>query len=468
MGGIMARVVARLVMLLMLVVALAAAGAIWWLQRSLHEPPTEPEGTKRAATWSRLIDGTGPVRDAMVVGDAVLVQGEQRLTVLDKADGKVRWHRPLEAERIGNVRVGGGGVAVYVRGWVKLYDLATGEERYAQTFTGDVAVTSSTMVVNDCAADRCTLTARDMTTGGQRWQRSYPRPAGWEASLETVEALGSPMVLGGNQRAESMTTRPAAVVLVREGRAKDGTWQVTIRDITTGEPVGGYPLPHLTTWIVTARTMLAWDLDARGCDRNVSAYDVRAGRVAWTTAAGQWHLPAGVWAQDLRCETSAWAPLVAGATMAVTTTDQRVALVDIDDGKVRWTAGQGLHALALTDRCVVTRGAGGSGDLVGLDPSDGRRRWDLPLPKDSQGKPARIDRVTATGDRLLYQYYFVPDGTGGKARNVLRAVDVVSGRLDWIADDSGWLLGAGPGWTVTGGSTIEDSDGPREIRLYAG
>ncbi|WP_327003897.1 PQQ-like beta-propeller repeat protein [Dactylosporangium sp. NBC_01737] len=460
----MARV-ARILLSVLLVVVVAFAGFVWWILRGGQEP-SEPEGTKRAATWSRLVDGTGPVRDAMVAGDAVLVQGETQLVVLDKADGRIRWHRPLERHR--RVRTGAGGVATFSRESVKLYDLVTGEERYAQAFTGDVAVTTSTLVVNDCPATaaQCSITARDMTTGGQRWQRSYPRPAGWEQSFETVEVLGSPMVLGGNQRAESMATRAAEVVLVREGRAQDGTWKVTIRDITTGDPVGGYPMPDLTTWIVGARTMLAWDLEADGCDVTVSAYDVRAGQVTWTAAAGQWHLPEGVWAGHMQCERSAWAPLVTGATMAVTTAGARVQLVELAGGRVRWTGGPDLHALALTDRCVVARN-GGNGSLVGLDPADGGRRWESAVP-ESFGRPVGLDRVTATGDRLLYQYYFVPSGVGGKARNVLRVIDLGSGRLDWIADDSGYLLGAGPGWAVTGADGIEDTDGPKEIRLYAG
>jgi hypothetical protein len=325
-------------------------------------------------------------------------------------------------------------------------------------------------VVNDCpaAATQCSLTGRDMTTGGQRWQRTYPRPSGWEQSHATVEVLGSPMDLGGDQRAESMATRPAEVVLVREGRAQDGTWKVTVRDITTGDPVGGYPIPDLTTWTVTARTMLAWDLDADGCELTVSAYDVRAGRVAWTTTAGQWQLPAGVWASNMECRRSAWAPLVTGAAMAVTTAGGRVQLVDLADGRVRWTGEADLHAFALTVRCVIARDGGGNGSLIGLDPADGRRRWELAVPKDSLGAPVWIDRVTATGDRLLYQYFFVPSGTGGKARNVLRVIDAGSGRLDWIADDSGFLLGAGPDWAVTGADGIEDTDGAKEIRLYTG
>jgi hypothetical protein len=468
-GETMARA-ARILLTLILVVVVASAGFVWWVLRDRTGAPSEPDGTRHAMTWSQVVLGTGPVRDAMVLGDAVLVQGESELLVLDKADGRTRWHRPVPPKRQVQVRAGAGGVAVFVRGSVTLYDLATGQERHTQAFTGDVAVSTSSMVVNDCpeAAAQCTITARDMTTGGQRWQRSYPRPSGWDPSMATVEVLGAPMDLGGEQRAESMATRAADVVLVREGHAADGTWKVTVRDITTGEPVGGYSMPDLMTWIVTARTMLAWDLDAAGCELTVSAYDVRAGRVAWTAAAGQWHRPQSVWASNLRCEQSAWAPLVTGTTMAVTTADGRVRLVDLADGRVRWTGEPGIHALALTDRGVVARSTGPDGELVGLDLADGGRRWTSAVPKDSSAKPMGLERVTATGDRLLYQYYFVPDGIGGKARNVLRAVDLGSGRLDWIVDDSGWLLGAGPGWVVTGSDTIEDQDGPREIRLYAG
>ncbi|GAB3827624.1 PQQ-binding-like beta-propeller repeat protein [Dactylosporangium cerinum] len=460
--------VARFLLCLSFVIPLAGFGLVWWISRPERHAPSEPEGAKRAPTWSRVVTGTGPVRDAMVVGDVTLVQGENTLVALDKVDGRVRWQRPLLSQRQVTVLAGAGGVAAFVRESVKLYDLATGEERFAQAFNGDVAVSTSTMVVNDCpdAATQCTITARDMTTGGRRWQRTYPRPAGWDPSMATVEMLGSPTDLGGNRRAESMATRAADVVLVRESRAQDGTWKVTVRDITTGEPVGGYTIPDLMTRVVTARTMLAWDLDAAGCELTVSAYDVRAGKLAWTATAGQWELPERTWGGKLRCGQTAWAPPVTGVAMAVTTADGRPQLVDLADGSVRWTGEPDTHVLTLTDRCVVARDAGG--DLIGLDPADGHRRWVSPVPKVVGDSRVDVNRVTATGDRLLYQYYFVPDGIGGKARNVLRVIDLSSGRIDWIADNSGWLLGAGPGWTVTGSDTIEDMDGPREIRFYAG
>ncbi len=457
-----------MLLLLTVVVALAGAGAVWWVSRPANRKPSEPEGSMRAPTWSQAVHGTGPVRDAMVVDDAVLVQGEKKLTALDRADGRLRWEQPLEGSR--KVQAGGGGVAVYSRSTVRLYGLATGDERYAQEFTGDVAVTASTLVVNDCpaAAAQCSITARDMTTGGPRWQHSYPRPAGWEQSFESVEVLGSPMVLGGNLRAESMATRPAPVVLVREGRSPDGTWKVTVRDITTGEAVGGYALPHHVTWVVTDRSMLAWDLQAAACEVTVSAYDIRSGRVGWTVVGGQWPLPAEAWTRRLECTRSAWAPLVSAGTMAVTTPDRRIQLTDLSSGQVRWTAEPGLHALALTDRAVVARADGAAPELVGLDPADGRRRWVSAVPKDSRGEALEVFRVTAVGDRLVYTYYFVPSGTGGRSRHVLRVLDAVSGGLAWVADDSGFTLGAGADWVVTGADTIEDADGPKEIRLYAG
>lgn len=457
-----------MLLLMTVVAALVGTGAIWWLSQPANRRPSGPEGAKRAPTWSKVLVGTGPVRDATAVDDAVLVQGETKLTVLDRADGRLRWEKPLEDRR--RVQAGGGGVAVSSRESVRLYDLATGEERYARAFTGDVAVTASTLVVNDCPAGaaQCSITARDMTTGGPRWQRGYPRPTGWEQSFETVEVLGSPMVLGGNQRAESMATRAAEVVLVREGRSPDGTWKVTTRDITTGDAVGGYALPDHTTWIVTDRSMLAWDLRAAGCEVTVSAYDVRSGRAGWTVQAGQWQLPAEVWARQLECGRSAWAPLVSAGTMAVTTPDRRIQLTDLATGQVRWTAEPGLHALALTDRAVIARAGGDAGELVGLDPADGRRRWASALPEDSLGKAVELFRITAVGDRLVYMYYFVPSGTGGKSRYVLRVIDTASGRLDWVADDSGFTLGAGADWVVTGADSIEDTDGPKEIRFYAG
>ncbi|GAA3197921.1 PQQ-binding-like beta-propeller repeat protein [Dactylosporangium siamense] len=459
---------ARFLLFVALIVPLVGIGLVWWVLRPERHAPSEPEGAKRAPNWSQMVTGTGPIRDAMAVGDVVLVQGENTLVALDKANGHERWQRPLTSQRQVTVLAGAGGVAAYLRESVKLYDLATGEERFSQSFNGGVAVSTSTMVVNDCPATttQCTITARDMTTGGQRWQRTYPRPAGWGLPMATVELLGTPTDLGGNRRAESMATRAADVVLVRESHAQDGTWKVTVRDITTGEPIGGFAVPDLTTRVVTARTMLAWDLDAAGCEVTVTAYDVRAGKVAWTATAGQWDLPERQWGDQLRCGKTVWTPPVTGTTMAVTTAGGRPQLVDLADGGVRWTGEPATHVLTLTDRCVVARDL--SGDFVGLDPADGHRRWVSPVPTLGAAGRADVDRVTATGDRMLYQYYFVPSGIGGKARNVLRAVDLVSGRLDWIADDAGWLLGAGPGWTVTGSDSIEELDGPREIRLYAG
>jgi outer membrane protein assembly factor BamB len=460
--------VAFWVFTLVLVLVVATAGAVWWI-RNPDLGRSADAGPAHAAAWSVRLTGLGPVRTATVTGDAVVVVGEEKLAVLDKRDGRLRWDKPIDQRR---VRVGDGGVVVYSRGSATVYDLGTGEERFARTFTGDVAVTTSTAVVNDCpdGGARCQLVAVDLATGGQRWQTSYPRHPGWEQSWASVEVLGSPMVLGGNQRAEPMSTRSAEVVLVREGREPDGRWKTVSRSITTGEPVGTYSLPEGTAWTVTDQTLLSWDIRRKECDVPVTAFNPRTGERTWTVTAGQWHLPEGVYgAHDVTCEGSAWAPMVAGPSMVTMTTDARAQLVDLATGQVRWTGEQGVHALALTDGAVIARGDGGDADeLVGLDPRDGRRTWTAPLPDDGLGDTEWLNRTAAVGNRFLYSYTYTYPGPGVRFREVLRLVDGTSGRLMWAADGSNFLLGAGDDWVLAGGPGIEDPDQPAEIRLFTG
>jgi outer membrane protein assembly factor BamB len=455
----------------LLAVAVVGAGTVLWVWRSDDRSGSGSDhaGPGHAPAWSVQLDGLGPVRQAAVAADAVLVKGEKKLAVLGKPDGRLRWEKPIGREE---VRVGDSGVAVYSRESAKVYDLDTGEQRFTRSFTGDAAVTSSTMVINDCPAggSQCGLTALDLATGGVRWQKNYPRHPGWQQSWPTVEVLGRPMDLGGNQHAEPMATRSAEVVQVREGREPDGRWKMVSRSITTGDPIGTYALPEGIAWTVTDQTMLSWDINRKECGVPVTAYNLRSGDRAWTLTAGQWHLPEGVWAaEDLTCESSAWAPIVAGPSMVAMTTDARAQLVDLTNGQVRWSGEPRVHALALTDGAVIARGDGGKGgELVGLDPRDGRRRWTATLPDDVTGKTVSLNRTAAVGDRFLYAYTYMAPGPGVHFREVLRLIDGTSGRLVWAADGSNFLLGAGGDWVLTGGPDIEESDQPAEIRLFVG
>jgi outer membrane protein assembly factor BamB len=455
--------VAFLALTLLLVVAV-----VGWRRYSDDQNRSDHAGPGHAAAWSVQLTGLGPVRQANVAADAVLVVGEKKLAVLDKRDGRLRWDKAAGGE----VQVGDGGVAVYSRESATIYDLTTGEQRFTQSLTGDVAVTSSTMVVNDCPANGsdCQLTALDLATGGARWKKSYPRHPGWQWKWPTVEVLESPIVLGGNQHAEPLATRSAEVVLDREGREPDGRWKMVSRSLTTGDPIGTYALPEGNTWTVTDQTTLSWDIDRKECDVPVAAYDPRTGDRAWTLTAGQWSLPEGVrGTHDVTCEMGAWAPIVAGPTMVAMTPDARAQVVDLANGQVRWAGEPRVHALALTDGAVIARGDGGKGgQLIGLDPRDGRRRWTSTIPDDSTGDTVQLNRTAAVGDRFLYSYTYVSPGSGVHFREVLRLVDGTSGRVVWAADGSNYLLGAGRDWVVTGGAGIEDPGQPAEVRLFTG
>ena len=110
-----------------LVLAVALAGIACSPSRSDDPAESDDEGPKRAPTWSVRLDGLRPVREAMVAADFVLVKGENKLSVLDKRDGRLRWEKPLGQQR--DVRVGDGGVAVYSRDSARIYNLVTGIER---------------------------------------------------------------------------------------------------------------------------------------------------------------------------------------------------------------------------------------------------------------------------------------------------------------------------------------------------
>jgi outer membrane assembly lipoprotein YfgL len=200
----------------------------------------------------------------------------------------------------------------------------------------------------------------------------------------------------------------------------------------------------------------AWDqrVAVAGTDGTVVVLDTETGQDVWRVQVGE-PLSAGVgsdgttaavvtqantlvamadgrvlWRQKLTAQTYT-EPLVAGARVFVLTADRSVLAFDAKTGRKLWTQQRPGEALVLRQPGVIlavgdTLVLGWAGRMVGLNPSNGSVRWDVPL---------AVARGTNDIERLV-------DIVGGASREggvvCMRAfqsrvgcVDAVRGTLLW-------------------------------------
>ncbi|MDZ7892094.1 MAG: outer membrane protein assembly factor BamB [Rhodoferax sp.] len=181
------------------------------------------------------------------------------------------------------------------------------------------------------------------------------------------------------------------------------------------------------------------------------------GRVALTTITGEVVVMQGgksLWRQNLGA-VAITPPLVAGGRVFVMTPDRTLSAFDGETGKRLWQQQRGADTLVLDRPGVLfpvgdTLVVGLGGRLVGLNPSNGSQKWDVPV---------ALGRGTNEVERLV-------DVVSGISRrgasvcvrayaSVVACVDTGSGKSVWSKTANGFT-GIGGGDTAVFGS---ESDG---------
>ncbi|HEY3003430.1 MAG TPA: PQQ-binding-like beta-propeller repeat protein [Kribbellaceae bacterium] len=421
-----------------------------------------PKAPERAPAWEATLDDLGPTREASVAGDTVVVKSETLVVGLSRSDGKLRWKLPVDHNP--RVRVTATSVIVYDDGYVTAYDVRTSRPAFSyesQNLARSV-VSTGAVYTHECLpeARKCVVTARALPGGRVRWRYGYTRPAGDTADVPSIEIPGDSTIryAESKRRVEPLVARPANVVaIVREGRRPPSS--VAVLDAATGKLIGSRQIETIWARVVDERTGLLWR-DTKACEVALTGYDVRTGRQTWSHPAARWNeVDSG---RPADCENGAWTPAIDGTVAAFTTTDHEAELIELDNGKVRWTGEAGTHVVDVSAGTVLARVGNGTGPLVGLDSRNGHERWRIDLPDDYGA--ARVDRPALLGDRLAFS---LADTSANPAREVLQVWSSRTGQAQWSAPASNWILGVGPDWIVTAADGAEE-EGPKTIRLFTG
>ncbi len=127
-------------------------------------------------------------------GDAVLVGGESGVTLLDRRDGRTRWHADTSVAAPAVTLAGNVALAGDAAGTLHAFDAATGDLRWAVTRAGRLATgprvdaASGTVVAGWHGGTAPHVEALDLATGATRW--SVPTGVGAAAP-----ALGRDLVV---------------------------------------------------------------------------------------------------------------------------------------------------------------------------------------------------------------------------------------------------------------------------------
>ena len=194
--------------------ALALAGGACTVAPA--DPRTFDTGPQRAPAWSvRLPANLGHPLRAQPTGDLVVVHAEKGIAALSRADGSMRWQRPLSGISEDQVTIAGTALVVVRHdgnGQGHILDLATGAERAA--FTGgenqrSVVVTTTGVYAANQVGYGSRLTAYDLPGGAVRWHRDYPLliklaapPMGSDANPLAAQEPG-PLVVAAQQTGDA-------------------------------------------------------------------------------------------------------------------------------------------------------------------------------------------------------------------------------------------------------------------------
>ncbi len=350
----------------------------------------------------RFLVVAGGAVAAALTGGRLLTRGGSARTA---AAPKPLWRSALP-DGFTHVRRAGDGLLLVTSGdgaGAAVLDAGTGTARWRRPPYGNAATTASGDAVYVIELDGA-LHARDLRTGGQRWQFTppgYPQPDATDLTASpgdegwvyvTSQQTGEVYALDQAGRTRWHRAAPRATVhalgrvvlcVTREAGGTDGRRSVRALDARTGAQVWAYS-PAVYGLGPNPGTRLA--LALRHDTADLVALRVPDGRVLWTAPTG---LDPGQGAQNVSL--AATARLSADGFTAFfqqSLANGRFAALNTADGRTRWR-GDSEHFQQLVPlggtlfTAPVPLGidpAGGRGPLTAYDLTTGTRRWQTPDP----------------------------------------------------------------------------------------
>jgi outer membrane protein assembly factor BamB len=215
-----------------------------------------------------------PFAPTFVASDArgAVVVGPRGAALVDRG-GRLRWHTPIDDAGAEVPALGAGVVVVArrgepgdgtpARGAVLALARADGTVRWERPLAGAAGPVAVAGGVAYAAGER-TLVALDLATGATRWHARLPGTVPWRSTIAVDSATGT-----------------VAVVVGAGGR-----WFLALRDARTGADAGGLDLGALappSAPVIAAPGLL---VVGNGSTGEVLAADLRAGVIRWVRPLG--------------------------------------------------------------------------------------------------------------------------------------------------------------------------------------
>ncbi|MFI0444448.1 PQQ-binding-like beta-propeller repeat protein [Actinomadura sp. 6N118] len=441
----------------------------------------------RAPVWAAQVPSdAGDLERAQVAGDVIVVQAEKKVLAYGRRAGNLLW----SVERRGSfqlVSVSGGVVVLSRSGTsdalVGVVDLRTGAERFSAGELSRVGVTADSLLGvrrDGPSAER--VQSYDLRTGRIRWSR---RELGfWDVVMpnraQDAQATMPPRSEPGGVT-DPLLASGARRLLVRplKRHRERSESLVQVLDTRTSRVVAKWRSSEELCGQLTddsgylRRNTSLIDPTSSCPEGEISAVDLATGRRSWAVSG----VVNAVTGEGARSPT-----VVTGRTVLVMNAEGRPQSIERNGGRIRWRGQPGHLILGLNDQVVVVRDGQGTGDLIGLNATSGAKRWTRRLDGPLTGRlgkgqrdPYWMERHAIVGNRLVYSgrsQRLPPQGSGPLANArlgaVVTVVDLATGSEIWTARRDAGLLGAGPGWVITGRSGQETGEkGPPDIQLYA-
>lgn len=435
----------------------------------------------RDPQWSVRLSGVADPVVAQVAGDAVVVVADEKVTVLDRRNGRHRWSRPTGSPSYRarqQVAVAGDSVVVTGSDATVVYDLTNGDERFQwshnHAYVNNATATESGLLVQSCDdAGKCTVSLLDLRTGKPLWQRAFTRI---QALLPPTPPDSTPGPGGVSATDLVDALAPAsgkeAIMVTRgqygdSGRAPD---RATRLDVKTGAVLGTFAIPPGADGTNEWRS--AWLVDdlviqAEEPCGPYRVYDAHTGALRWNRVVNQRQLDlsaSGVTVGEATVGCKEWPSVVDGGLLVSTPQDQPQ-IVDPKTGEPQWTAASrgiwlGYHdglAMMWTDP---------DGPYLAADTATNKQLWTHRPPWLQKRDPAEAKMALVAYAVAGGQFFYSGKEDNGSYdyRSVVRVLDLRTGRPVWAAKGENRLIGVGGDWVVT--TSVPGYGKPTDIRLF--
>lgn len=354
----------------------------------------------------------GPVGRAEAIDDFIVVRKAGGVSVLRRLDAKPLWVVPQRPDDpITKARLAQGSIVVVRRSQTaEVYDLATGQLRFAKQAASAVGVSWTALFADSSACQPdCLLRGYDLETGRELWTGPNLLPG--KVMVEPGDSpdgkYSPPGQFDGPLRAPE-----TSVIAVR---GSDG---VMFLDAGTGQELSRVPAPEAGLALGSKDVLVEW-APAETCTVRVVGRSAATGEVAWQLMAGT-----GLPDQPSVCFTG-WRPEITDGLLVVNDAQGHAKVIEVDAGTVRYGVNPfGDPAVAVSRRAVFTLGAA---QLAAFRPD--AEVWATRLWAAELSETSKVAGIVLDFDRLLYttQYEGSPRGIGWVR-------DATTGKRLWVRD----------------------------------